>query len=103
VPADFDVAPQVGNPERVQRALQREYPIGLRDAGVGGQVEMWFYVNQQGVVERFQIRQGSGSRALDEAAMRVARVFQFTPALRANQPIATWTALRITFVGADPH
>jgi TonB family protein len=102
VPADFDVAPQVSNPDRVRRALEREYPLGLREAGVGGQVEMWLYVNQQGVVESFQIGRGSGTRALDEAAMRVARAFQFTPALRANQPVSTWIALRITFVGADP-
>jgi molecular chaperone DnaJ len=103
VPADFEVAPQVSNPDRVRQALLREYPIGLRDAGIGGDVDMWFYVNQQGVVERFQIRQGSGRGALDEAAMRVAPAFRFTPARRADQPIATWISFRISFVGANPN
>jgi molecular chaperone DnaJ len=102
VPADFDVAPQVSNPDRVRQSLEREYPIGLRDTGVGGYVDMWFYVNEQGVVERFQIGQGSGRAALDQAALRVARVFQFTAARRADQPVATWTSFRITFVGANP-
>jgi molecular chaperone DnaJ len=100
VPAEFDVAPEVSNPERVRQSLLREYPDGLRDAGVGGHVDMWFYVNQQGVVERVQIGQGSGHTALDEAALRVARAFRFTPARRANQPVSTWISLRITFVGA---
>jgi TonB family protein len=102
VPADFDVAPQVSNAARVRQSLLREYPIGLRDAGVGGHVEMWFYVNEQGTPEDFQIRQGSGHSALDEAALRVARVFQFAPARRGNQAIATWISLRITFEGANP-
>jgi protein TonB len=102
VPADFDVAPQVSNLPRVRQSLEREYPIGLRDTGVGGHVDMWFYVNEQGVVERFQIGQGSGQAALDQAALRVARVFQFTPARLGDQPVATWTSFRITFVGANP-
>jgi TonB family protein len=102
VPATFDVAPQVRNTDRVRQSLVNEYPIGLRDAGVGGNVDMWFYVNDEGVPERFQIRQGSGHTALDEAAMRVARVFRFAPARRNNRPIATWISQRITFVGGDP-
>jgi TonB family protein len=102
VPAQFDVAPQVRNANRVQQAMLSEYPIGLRDTGIGGKVEMWFYVNEQGGVERFQIGQGSGNKDLDAAALRVARVFQFTAARRGNQPVATWFSFGITFSGADP-
>jgi TonB family protein len=102
VPAQFDVAPQVRNAPRVQQAMLSEYPIGLRDTGIGGKVEMWFYVNERGEVERFQVGQGSGNRDLDAAALRVAPVFQFSAARRGNQPIATWFSFGITFGGADP-
>ena len=96
------MAPQVRNASRVQQTALSEYPIGLRDTGIGGKVEMWFYVNERGEVERFQIGQGSGNRDLDAAALRVARVFQFTPARRGNQPVATWHSFGITFGGSDP-
>jgi TonB family protein len=95
----FDVAPQVRNANQVRQALAREYPIGLRDAGIGGRVEMSFYVNAQGVVEQFQVKQSSGNASLDRAALRVAQVFQFTPALLAAKPVAAWISLGITFEG----
>ena len=90
VPAQFDVAPQVLNAARVRQSLEREYPIGLRSAGIGGRVEVWFYVNERGVPERFQLKAGSGNTDLDQAALRVARVFVFTPAQLNGEPIATW-------------
>ena len=35
VPTEFDVPPEVRNTDRVRQSLANEYPIGLRDAGVG--------------------------------------------------------------------
>src|SRR5262249_59434372 len=61
-------APQVKNASRIQQVLQREYPMGLREAGVGGHVQMTFSIDDKGTVkigrascrERGQIWVGRG-------------------------------------------
>ena len=93
----YDVAPQVRNANQVRQALEREYPIGLRAARIGGRVEVWFYITEQGDVARVQVKQSSGNAALDEAALEVARVFRFEPAQSGGDRIAVWVALGITF------
>jgi protein TonB len=93
----------VSNADRVRQQLEREYPNALREIGVGGRVEVWFYVNEQGGVDAFQIRQSSGNSALDQAALRVARVFQFTPGSRGNAPVGGWVSVGITFNPLAPR
>jgi protein TonB len=93
----YEVAPEVRNVEEVRAALTREYPAVLRDAGVGGTVITWFYINGQGVVENVLVNQSSGVEQLDAAAVNVSRVFEFTPALNQNQPVAVWISIPITF------
>ena len=44
-----------------------------------------------------RVRQTSGEPKLDEAALRVARIFQFTPARNRDLPVAVWIALPIVF------
>jgi TonB family protein len=98
VATPYDMAPQVRNASQVRQALEREYPIGLRAARIGGRVEVWFYIDQQGTVEQFRVKESSGNTALDEAALRVARVFRFEPASRDGEPVAVWVPLAISFV-----
>jgi TonB family protein len=98
----FDVAPRVSNATRVRQALEREYPNALRDSGIGGKVEVWFYVNEEGGVEAFQIKQSSNITALDQAALRVAQVFEFAPGAVGGQPAAGWVFVGITFNANSP-
>lgn len=93
----FTVRPALTNEREVQRALEREYPPILRDAGIGGQVQVHFFINEEGVVQRTLIAQTSGHASLDEAALRVANVFQFTPALNLDKVVPVWIAIPITF------
>ena len=93
----FTVKPALTNEREVQRALEREYPPILRDAGIGGQVQVHFFINEEGVVQRTLIAQTSGHASLDEAALRVANVFQFTPALNLDKVVPVWIAIPITF------
>jgi TonB family protein len=102
VATQFDQAPQVRNTAQVRQALDREYPIGLRATGTGGRVEIWFYVNDRGVVERSQLRRSSGNQDLDRAALKVAQVFQFNPGLRGGSPVTGWISVPIVFDGAAP-
>ncbi len=93
----YEVAPEVRNVDEVRAALTREYPAVLRDAGIGGTVVMWFFINDAGAVENVQVNQTSGFEQLDAAAMTVANVFEFTPAINQNEQVAVWVAIPITF------
>jgi len=93
----FTVAPQLKNRDDVGRALEREYPPLLRDAGVGGKVEVWVRISDQGKVEDVQIHQSSGHPALDEAAIKVGQVMEFTPAMNRDKQVPVWVSIPITF------
>ena len=79
------------------RALEREYPPLLRDAGIGGTVKVWFFIDENGVVRNQVVHETSGHEALDAAALRVAPVFRFTPALNRDKAVPVWVSLPITF------
>jgi protein TonB len=77
--------------------LEREYPPLLRDAGVGGTVDVWLFIDDQGVVQRTIVDKSSGHQALDDAALEVARAIEFTPALNRDKRVPVWISLPITF------
>jgi TonB family protein len=91
------VRPQLSNQAEVSRALVRNYPPVLRDAGIGGTPVIWFLVDAEGRVVRTQVSRSSGYAALDEAALNVAAVMQFTPALNRDQRVPVWVEVPIVF------
>ena len=93
----YTVRPDLVNEREVQRALEREYPPIVRDAGIGGTVNVHFFIDTEGIVQRVLVAQTSGHEALDEAALRVARIFRFTPALNEDEVVPVWIAIPITF------
>lgn len=97
----YTTAPEYINLDEIVRAMEREYPPLLRDAGIGGTVQVWFFVDEAGVVRNQRIETSSGHGALDQAALRVAPVFRFTPALNRDQPVPAWVAFPITFRSDD--
>ena len=92
------IRPSLTNEREVQRALEREYPAILRDAGIGGTVVVQFFIDEEGTVLRTLVDRSSGHTSLDEAALRVANVFQFTPALNLDKVVPVWIAIPITFL-----
>ena len=105
VPTPFTERPAMANQMEVMRALQDEYPRELRETGVAGTTNVHFLIDAEGVVRRVLVAGTSGHEVLDEAALRVARVFEFTPALDEGEPVPVWIAIPITFAtgsaGAD--
>jgi protein TonB len=93
----YTVRPDIKNRREVQEALTREYPPLLRDAGIGGTVEVWFQIDEDGVVRQTQVKTSSGHAALDAAALKVADVVKFTPALNRDKRVPVWISLPITF------
>jgi len=91
------VRPEITNRSEVQQALMREYPPILRDAGIGGQVVVWLFISDEGTVLDSRIAVSSGQATLDAAALRVAAVFRFTPAMNRDRVVQVWIQLPITF------
>jgi TonB family protein len=88
----YDTPPRLRNGAQVQQLLQREYPRNL-----SGRVELWLYVNDQGLVEKSQVKTSSGNLQLDEAAGRVADEMRFTPAQNRDKVVAVWVHQPIAF------
>ena len=93
----WTVQPGIRNRDEVERALEREYPALLRDAGIGGTVDVWFFIDEDGNLVNKQVDKSSGHTALDDAALNVADIIQFTPALNREKRVAVWISLPITF------
>ncbi|MDE2793750.1 MAG: energy transducer TonB [Gemmatimonadota bacterium] len=92
-----DVYPFLKNRGEVERALEREYPPLLRDAGIGGTTKVWFFIDETGELVKTEVHTSSGHTALDEAALKIADVYEFSPALNRDKPVPVWVALDITF------
>jgi TonB family protein len=91
------IPPRVRNPDEVLRAIAEEYPVELLARGRGGTVGVLFLVGSRGQVEEVRIGQVSAYTALDEAAMRVADIYRFTPAMRGPDPVPVWVSHAISF------
>ncbi|MEJ2677897.1 MAG: energy transducer TonB [Gemmatimonadota bacterium] len=93
----FTVRPELKNKTEVQKALERFYPPLLRDAGISGTVQMWFFIDQTGKVIKTQVNQSSGYEAFDEAAKKVAAQMRFSPALNRDKKVPVWVSIPIVF------
>jgi len=93
----YDVPPVLGNREEITQVLQDAYPTDLRDAGIGGRVELWIYIDEQGEVVNPQVKTPSGHPALDKAAIGVVRRMEFTPARNRDQARGVWISQWVTF------
>jgi protein TonB len=93
----FTVAPTIQNRTEVIRAMEREYPPLLRDAGIGGSVRVFFFIDENGSVQDYRIDSSSGHQALDDAALAVADVYLFTAALNRDKNVPVWVSFPIPF------
>jgi protein TonB len=66
------------------------YPSSARRMGEQGQVRLDVHVGADGVVIEVQMRESSGSAALDRSAMEAVRKWRFRPATVDGQPVAEW-------------
>ena len=92
-----DVNPVLKNGRQVRRLLERTYPPLLRDAGVGGTVVVWFFIDEQGMVQDTRLSASSGYAALDRAALSVAEAMEFRPAQLRGRGVPVWVSIPIVF------
>lgn len=93
----FTVAPSILNREDVIRAMEAEYPPELRDLGIGGTVRVYFLIDDQGSVARTILDRSSGNDVIDQAALKVATTYRFSPALNKDRQVPVWVSFPITF------
>ena len=91
------VRPEIINLDEILQVLSRLYPSSLRHVGIGGTVEVWFFISEEGRVLDRRVSRSSGYGQLDDAALQVADVFRFTPALNRDKVVPVWIQFPITF------
>lgn len=92
-----EVQPELRNLEEVRRALLREYPASYREAGIGATVVVELHLDRDGSILETGIAVSSGHDAFDRAALRVARLCRFSPAMNRDRPVAVWVTVPMVF------
>lgn len=80
-----------------QRSPAPRYPQAALRRGVGGTVKVLANVAPDGSVAKVEVAEGSGNRDLDRAALDAVRRWQFKPATRNGQPVASEVRVPIVF------
>jgi TonB family protein len=94
--------PEILFRQEAESLIASYYPVQLQRAGVGGAVRLMLWVTADGAVENVQMREGSGYRSLNLAAMKAARELTFKPATRAGISVGTYVEFTVNFVPPDP-
>jgi len=76
---------------------QPDYPMLLREQGVGGVVWLRVWVDSDGRPVEIKLAKGSGYRLLDDAALRAVKLWRFIPAKYGDQRLASWVEFPIRF------
>lgn len=92
------IPPVLQNSSEMAEALKTVYPKQLREAGVGGTVGLWMYIDETGKIGEAEVRESSGYAEFDEAALRLIGSMVFTPAQdESGQARAVWISQPIQF------
>ena len=78
-------------------SVSPEYPAIAKEAGVSGLVIAHLLVGRDGRVLDVRIDEDHSILMLNEAAVRAARQWVFTPAFANDQPVAVWVAVPFSF------
>ena len=74
------------------------YPRLAEQAGLEGLVWIKALVGSDGNVKNAVVYKSSGTPALDEAAVAVAPMCKFKPAIQNGRPVAMWVTYKVDFI-----
>jgi protein TonB len=97
VDTPYTVRPELKDRRRAVKAIMRNYPKLLQDAGIDGMVYVWVCIDTNGRVRNALVEESSGHEALDAAALAAAREIEFTPARNNGEVVPVWVAFPILF------
>ena len=81
----------------VVHRVEPEYPSLAREAGVSGTVLARLLVGRDGRVLDVKVDERHGVPMLNDAVVRAARQWVFTPAYANRHPVAVWVAVPFVF------
>ncbi|MBI4513874.1 MAG: energy transducer TonB [Gemmatimonadetes bacterium] len=97
----FEVRPEIKDLARARQIMERYYPQMLKQAGIGGTVIVWAFLDDKGRLRNHKLQKTSGFPALDEAAIKalyeISEKVGFTPALNRDRPVPVWISQSVTF------
>lgn len=93
----FTVRPELRDPQAALELVRRAYPELLKQAGIGGEVVVWAFIDAHGTVRNAKVSKSSGNGRLDEAALRAVRQFEYSPAMNRDRRVPVWIRQKITF------
>jgi periplasmic protein TonB len=73
------------------------YPSLSRRMGEQGKVLVRVLVSAEGLVERIELKNSSGSRRLDQAALDAVKQWKFVPARQGDLKVSAWVLVPIVF------
>jgi len=73
------------------------YPLAARRRGIEGRVLVRAEVQADGSCSRVELKAGSGSDLLDQAALEAVRKWRFVPARKGSQVLVAWVEVPISF------
>src|SRR2546427_2142838 len=94
------LTPVAGYPAEGYRVVldRSTLTAGARTEAAQGRVVLRILVRSDGSVGQVDLVESSGYPALDEAAVRAAALWRFTPATRDGQPVEAWAVIPIRFI-----
>jgi periplasmic protein TonB len=95
--------PVLLNRAAVQGDIVRNYPNELRDDRIGGTVELWILVSEDGRPARITVHRSSGNARLDNFAMSVAGAMRFTPGTRDGKPTSVFVNIPLILTPPPPR
>lgn len=89
--------PKVFHPPRYDHNPEPTYPEIAKRRGIQGRVLLEVLVDTNGTVKRVSLKESSGSRILDEAALEAVKRWIFTPATEDGSPVEALVEIPILF------
>lgn len=96
----YDRAPKLQWDTESEATLRKQLLPVLRERDLAARTRaiFWLLVGPDGHVAETVVQTSSGSGPFDEAAAEVARALRFSPAVRAERPVATWILQEVSLL-----
>lgn len=82
---------------RILRKVEPRYPVGAREGGISGSVQVRFVVDARGKVRDPEVMRAEPPDIFDKSALAAVRKWRFKPARKDGRSVATRVVLPIRF------
>ena len=97
---EVEVEPRPRNLTTLRRALERLYPVHLRDSRIEGLVQVRFRVDANGVPSNFLVQRTSNPQ-FNQPTLEALAELRFSPARVARKAVPVWVELPIQWTVQD--